>query len=321
MVKIAQESLTVTAINKYYSEKEQRYSRRLGASQIGKLCDRQLWYSFRWALPLAFKGRMIRLFDTGHREEARMIEDLQNIGVKVYPLDDRTGEQFTYIACDGHFVAKLDGVCIGLPEAEKTWHVLEIKTHNDRSFSAVCSKGLYIQKPEHYAQCQVEMHLTGLKRAFYLAKNKNNDALYGLRLEYNKEECLAYLEHAKTIINASGPPVGNSEYSCRWCDYKTLCKGKELPQRNCRTCLHSTPVSDGEWTCSKAAQIRAYVNKTEPTDYPDDVVVIDIEQQIKGCKHHLFIPALVNAVAPVKVTATGIQYQRNGGSLWWDGVE
>ena len=36
----------------------------LGASIIGKDCERALWYDFRWVTRWAFTGRMLRLFDT-----------------------------------------------------------------------------------------------------------------------------------------------------------------------------------------------------------------------------------------------------------------
>ena len=56
----------------------------LGASLIGHSCKRYLWYLFRWTFREQTDGRKQRLFNRGHREEARFIEWLEGIGVKCF---------------------------------------------------------------------------------------------------------------------------------------------------------------------------------------------------------------------------------------------
>lgn len=56
----------------------------LGASLIGRECKRYLWYVFRWCLHEKTTGRQQRLFNRGHREEARFIEWLEGIGFKIW---------------------------------------------------------------------------------------------------------------------------------------------------------------------------------------------------------------------------------------------
>ena len=52
----------------------------VGGSQIGNECSRALWYQFRWAWSPDFDGkRMLRLFETGDREEDRVLENLKAI--------------------------------------------------------------------------------------------------------------------------------------------------------------------------------------------------------------------------------------------------
>jgi len=58
--------------------------RHLGASLIGHECNRYLWYVFRWCLHEKHDGRQQRLFNRGHREEARFIEWLEGIGFKIW---------------------------------------------------------------------------------------------------------------------------------------------------------------------------------------------------------------------------------------------
>ena len=106
----------------------------LGASLIGRPCERALWMTFRWVEAKKFSGRMLRLFKRGQREEAEFIEELRGIGATVWDKDEN-GKQWTVSACNGHFGGSLDGVATGLPEAPKTVAVLEFKTHSSKSFA------------------------------------------------------------------------------------------------------------------------------------------------------------------------------------------
>ena len=49
---------------------------------------------------------------------------------------------------------------LGIPEAPKTWHVLEFKTHNSKSFAKLEKEGVQKSNPMHYAQMQVYMGCT-----------------------------------------------------------------------------------------------------------------------------------------------------------------
>lgn len=76
----------------------------LGASLIGEECKRKLWYMFRWCFREQTDGRKQRLFNRGHREEARFVEWLEGIGVQVW-FENRDG--FYYIAeSDSYGLAK-----------------------------------------------------------------------------------------------------------------------------------------------------------------------------------------------------------------------
>ena len=129
-------SPTVEAIlAAYEADAGDGFREHLGASVIGRECDRALWYEFRWITRAAQGGRMLRLFETGRLEEERLIRNLRRIGVTVLDVDPDTGRQWHVQAHGGHFGGSLDGVGLGIPEAPKTWHVLEFKTHNARSFA------------------------------------------------------------------------------------------------------------------------------------------------------------------------------------------
>lgn len=254
----------------------------LGASIIGKSCRRALWCDFRWVKQESIDGRLHRLFETGHLAEARFVKNLRDVGVTVLDFDE-TGAQWGVSFCDGHFRGHADGVALGIKDAPKTWHLLEFKTHADKSFKELVSKGVAAAKPMHYAQMQVYMHGLELSRAYYLAVNKNTDELYGERISYDKDFALSMIERAHSIIYSAEPPLPISDnpawFECKWCHYHPFChKAPEqaLPDRNCRTCIHASPTTQGGWLCELGFA----------TD-------IDKDEQLKGCRAHRYIPMLL----------------------------
>ena len=97
----------------------------LRCSSIGNECERSLWYGLRWVSPLKrHDGRQERLFQTGHREELRIIEDLRAIGCNVSSRDPNTGNQWTVSFLGGIIQGSTDGQIVGVPSAEKTIHLL-----------------------------------------------------------------------------------------------------------------------------------------------------------------------------------------------------
>ena len=74
----------------YVAEDDDGFRDHLGASIIGKECERALWYDFRWATRRAFSGRMLRLFETGKREEDRLVRDLRRTSATVLDTDPAT---------------------------------------------------------------------------------------------------------------------------------------------------------------------------------------------------------------------------------------
>ena len=298
-------SPTVAAIYDAY-EADRRDDRRphLGASQLGNDCERALWLGFRWATRAQHTGRLLRLFETGELEEARLIANLRRIGVTVLDLDPATGRQWRVEALAGHLAGSMDGTAIGLIEAPKTWHLLEFKTHNAKSFKGL-EKGVQHSKPSHYDQMQLYMHLSGLTRALYLAKNKDTDELYQERIHYDEAAAIRLVEKARRIIFAARAPVRISEdpasYLCRFCDHLDLCHGREkLPEMSCRTCLHSTPLEGGGWHCARWN------------------MELSVDEQKAGCPHQLFHPDLVPG-EQIDAGADFVEYRMSDGSIWRDG--
>jgi hypothetical protein len=270
---------TRSAIFAHYEQTAERGGRpHLGASEIGHECERYLWLSFRWALDATFEGRMLRLFARGNLEEARLIADLRAIGVTVHDTDEE-GKQFRVTSVGGHFAGSMDGAAIGIPEAPQTWHVLEFKTANAASFKNL-GKGVAVAKPQHYAQMQVYMGLTGMERALYLCVNKDTEDIYEERVVFDQAAFDRLEAKARRVIESPEPPLAlePTALPCKWCRMGPICHGQQAPQANCRTCCHSTPLMDGEgrWVC-----------ELKGCD-------IDLETQRKGCEEHRHIPQLLS---------------------------
>lgn len=250
----------------------------LGASLLGHHCDRWLWLSFRWAVRPRFSGRVLRIFRRGQNEEATIVSDLRAIGCHV----TNTGAHQSRVDLGCHVGGSLDGIIEhGLPGASATRHVLEIKTHNRKSFDMLAKDGVETSKPMHYAQMQVYMEGTQIDRALYVAVCKDDDRLYTERVRYDKAIAEKAIERGKRIAldDRMPPPLSTdpSWYQCKWCDAAAFCHTTRLTQHaNCRTCTHSTPLPDSTWRCER---------------YQADG--IPLEHQRTGCECHVLHPDLV----------------------------
>jgi hypothetical protein len=286
---------------------ETGFREHLGFSGIGNPCERAIWYSFRWATRSRHSGRLLRLFETGHQAEHRFVADLRRAGIIVHDVDECTGKQFTVRDETGHAGGSMDGVGLGILEAPKTWHLLEFKTHNNKSFTALVKDCVQKAKPVHWAQMQGYMHLSGLTRALYIAENKDTSELYIERIRYDAQEGLRIVAKAQRIINSANPPsrisTDPSWYECKFCDHNTVCHAGKLPEAHCRSCMSSTPTDGGKWQCEAHGR------------------TITFDQQQKGCERHLYLPSLVDGEQiDFNEALPCVTYRMRDGSTWHDGV-
>lgn len=287
-----------------------RGSTFIPASEAATECSRAVWYAFRWASPQEeISARQIRLFATGDMEERRILDDLQKIeGVTLHVVDLETGKQYR-TEIDGWIVVKPDGFVLGLPEAPKTWHVVECKSANDKNFNAIRAKGVAKAKPDHALQMQLEMLGHGVKRALYFVVNKNNDEEHVERIKLDEEAARRAVARLIGIAGAARPPGkihddpnAKTAFLCRFCRHKPVCHDGATAQRNCRTCISSTPRPGGNWWCEH---------------WKKDLTP---EEQGVGCPSHLFIPDLVfGEQINANPEARTVTYQMRDGSEWVDG--
>ena len=248
-----------------YRGEETGFRAHLGASVIGKECGRAIWYGFRGFKASKFGGRMLRLFNRGHLEEARFIAALLTIGVKVYQQDEH-GRQFRISAFGGHFAGSGDGVCVGIPDLPPdTPCLLEFKTHSEKSFLKLVDEGVRTAKFEHYVQMQTYMRKMGLAVALYGAVNKNNDEFHFEIVTLDTATADQFHDRAHTIIFMKQAPKKINEsagwFGCRYCDYLPICHLGAVPDKNCRTCKQSEPREDGKWYCTRDSSNEIALNR------------------------------------------------------------
>lgn len=311
-------SETVKAIYAWHESEEAKrsgpHNGRLGASQIGHPCERYLWYSFRGLVKSKFDGRMLRLFETGHLEEPRLVNELRGIGCEVFEVDLETGKQFEFTAHDGHFVCHPDAVAVGIPEAPATWHICEFKTmggtedESSKDFEKCIKNGVKLAKPQHYAQMMVGMGLFNLTRALYIAKKKSTDELYSERIKFDKDEFEKLMDRAHRVINASVPLercAGRpDDFRCKFCDAYNLCWSAgqfavNIPEKTCRSCCHFTPVEKAEWKCE--------YNKK----------IIPFAEQNCDCPFHLLLPGLISFAEPQDAGEDFIEFKNTDDNYVW----
>ena len=238
------------------------HRRHLGASLIGRECKRYLWYVFRWCLHEKTTGRQQRLFNRGHREEARFVEWLEGIGFKVWfenrdegPNEKGEFPQYRISDVMGHFGGSLDGIAV-LPErygiAEPV--LLEFKTNGTGAgFNKLADDGMPIAKPEHFAQTSTYGKKYNFRYCVYLNINKNDDSLHieVVKLNHNLGEQM--IMKAEQIIMSQTAPARLSDnptfHKCGYCHMKEVCHKGAVVEVNCRSCAFARPVENAEWFC------------------------------------------------------------------------
>lgn len=244
------------------------YLRRIGA-EVREYSQRLLYHA-------ESDSYIAEDWDTDDKPEIAQLDDVTNLqfhqeraakqGIKL--------KQWRILDVDGHFGGSLDGIALEVPgNSDLSEQVLvEFKTHNAKSFIELVTKGVKICKPIHYAQMQIYMFKKGLKRALYMAVNKDNDELWAEWVEIDPMMGPQLIEKADRVIHAKTLPkrIANhaSWMDCKYCDMKDICHHGEPMLKHCRTCRFSTPVEEGQWRCDKWNSI------------------IPVDAIPKGCDYH-----------------------------------
>lgn len=293
-------------------------SAALGMGQVGGPCPRRLWYQFWWVMPPELhRAAMLKVFEDGHTQEDVAAKRLRLVdGVTLITLDPETGRQIRCEEFGGHFKGFLDGVILGLKQAPKTWHVWDHKNVKEAKVKALAkAKAQHGEKAAlkewdqgYWAQAQLYMHFEGIDRHYLTCSTPGGRSWISVRTDYDAEAAQRLIEKARRIIFAEQPPPKISTkpdyFECGWCYFNDLCHGDAWPQRNCRTCLASTPREDGTWHCGLHD------------------IELDKETQEEGCSAHLYRPPIVpGEQIDANERERWVLYRLRDGTEWFDGEE
>ena len=130
----------------------------LGASVLGKDCDRVVWLSFRWAQNPGHDGQKLSLFDRGTAEERVAFSRMRAAGICVDAVDPATGKQW-HVELAPHVSGSADSIVTGLLEAPDEPHVLDVKTAKLKAYEAMLKNpSARAWSAGYWAQQQVYMH-------------------------------------------------------------------------------------------------------------------------------------------------------------------
>lgn len=205
----------------------------LGASRIGEPCARRLCYELM-QVPVDggadFSGRMLRIFEAGHRFEEMTIRWLRLAGFDLR-THKRNGEQFGFSVADGRLRGHIDGVIVGGPDVGIEYPALfEHKALKASSWQDVVKQGVKASKPIYWAQVQVYMAYLAVERTLFVALDKDTQALRYELISFDPPAAQLLSDKAVAVIRAAAvgellPRISDNPdfFICTFCPYRIRC--------------------------------------------------------------------------------------------------
>lgn len=290
----------------------------ISASALGTPCDRQLWLNLRWTSdPEEMTGKKLRIFARGNAAEDRILNDLRRV-LEVQDVDPETGRQWRFSLANGWLRGKADGRCVGVLEAPKAEHVVEIKCIKAAKWRGIEKHGLLKHAPEHWHQLHSGMVGLGISRGLYIAENADTGELLTERVRIDHEEAMRQEARVMRAVEDHDPPMGmlgeatteikaqkiRNSPPCRFCDHAALCFDGAFANRSCRTCAFFTFGDAPNGHCERFDEPRTPDQQTEGRD----------------CPVHTFLPALVpGEQIDADDEMRWIEYRMHNGTVWRDG--
>lgn len=206
----------------------------LGASRLGVACTRALQYEFAKA-PVDYgrevEGRLLRIFERGHRMEDAMVGWLRAAG-----FDLRTrkanGEQFGFSVADGRVQGHVDGVIVAGPEGFRYPCLWEMKCLGNKSWRELEKHRLAVAKPIYAAQVATYQAYLELHEhpALFTALNADSMEIYAEWVPFDAALAQRMSDRAATIITATAAGellprafTESTHFECRMCSWQDRC--------------------------------------------------------------------------------------------------
>ena len=206
----------------------------LGASRLGASCERQLQYEYAKA-PVdsgkGFGGRMLRIFERGHRTEEMVIRWLRLAGFTL-KTEDANGHQFGFSVASGRLRGHVDGVLIGGPEGFSCPALFENKCLGSKSWRELEKNRLAITKPVYAAQIAMYQAYLQLDEhpALFTAVNADTMEIYAELIPFDAALAQRMSDRAVKIITATEHGellprsfFDSSHFECKFCAWAERC--------------------------------------------------------------------------------------------------
>lgn len=206
----------------------------LGASRLGASCERQLQYEYAQA-PVdhgkGFSGRLLRIFERGHRTEDMVIRWLRLAGFNL-KTEDTNGRQFGFSVAGGRLRGHVDGVLVGGPEGFAFPALWENKCLGAKSWRDVEKRKLTASKPIYAAQIALYQSYLELHEqpALFTAVNADTMEIYAELIPFDAALAQRMSDRAARVISATEAGellprsfTESTHFECKFCAWADRC--------------------------------------------------------------------------------------------------
>ena len=206
----------------------------LGASRLGAACERQLQYEYAKA-PVdhgkGFSGRVLRIFERGHRSEEMVIRWLRMAGFTL-KTEDADGHQFGFSVAGGRLRGHVDGVLIAGPEGFACPALFETKCLGAKAWRDVVKNKLAVSKPIYAAQIALYQSYLQLHEhpALFTAVNADTMEIYAERIAFDPALAQRMSDRGARVIKATEAGellprsfADSTHFECKFCAYAERC--------------------------------------------------------------------------------------------------
>lgn len=206
----------------------------LGASHLGAACERQLQYEYAKA-PVdygkAFSGRLLRIFERGHRTEDMAIRWLRAAGFHL-KTQDADGHQFGFSVAGGRLRGHIDGVLIGGPDGFTYPALWENKCLGSKVWRDLEKHKLAVSKPVYAAQIALYQSYLELHEhpALFTAVNADTMEIYAELVPFDAGLAQRMSDRAARVITATEAGellprayTDPTHFECKFCAWADRC--------------------------------------------------------------------------------------------------